>query len=809
MQHNNVTIFRNIRDTSTPFFRDLNSILERIKEGKSKDLIKQIRSEKNKEVRQELKKSLPAICFSGTFNKRSDDSLIEHSGFICLDFDGYKTKKDMTSEKERLSKDKYVYSVFVSPSGNGLKAIVKIPKEPENHKNYFISLERYFNSDYFDKTSKNISRVCYESYDPLVHVNENSNTWTKIEEQEYKVVDKYSSRPTIPVTNEKKIVDILMKWWTKKYGIVDGERNNNVYILAAAFNDYGVTKSLTEYIMSQFQSSDFTMNEIQTTINSAYSQTQNHGSKYYEDEDKVNQVRVKLKRGVSKKEIRLQLVESGIEDAIAVSTIRSIEEEDTDKRFWTKSDKGVITLIHYLFRQFLEDNGFWKYSPEGTKSFIFVKVTNYKIDHTTEEEIKDFVLGHLEKLDDMSIYNYFADKTRYFKEEFLSLLGTVNVYFIEDDKNTAYLYYNNCAVKVTKNSKTTIDYLDLGGYVWKDQVIDRDFEMCESYECDYKTFVSNVAGSDKKTIKSMESTIGYMLHAYKNLSYCPAVILNDEIISDNPEGGTGKGLFINAISKMKKLVVIDGKGFNFEKSFAYQLVSADTQILCFDDVKKHFDFERLFSVVTEGLTLEKKNKDAIKIPFHKSPKVAITTNYAIKGKGNSFERRKWELEFKQFYTKEFTPLVEFQKLLFSDWNEDEWCAFDNYMIENLMYYLNHGLVKSEFKNLSIRKLSAATSHEFIEFCGLILGSNPNELLRMNEKIYTKDLFTEFISENQDYAPRAKRSISNIAFNKWLVDYGEFRKDVVNIETDRDLNGKFIIYSTKKTNPKEKEDEFEF
>jgi len=51
MQENQVTIFRNIKDTSTPFFRDLNSILERIKEGKSKELIKQIRSEKNKEVK--------------------------------------------------------------------------------------------------------------------------------------------------------------------------------------------------------------------------------------------------------------------------------------------------------------------------------------------------------------------------------------------------------------------------------------------------------------------------------------------------------------------------------------------------------------------------------------------------------------------------------------------------------------------------------------------------------------------------------------------------------------------------------------
>ena len=173
MELEQVTIFRNIKDTSTPFYRDIFSLLNRIKEGKSKDLIKQIRLEKDKEKRQELKKSLPAICFSGTFNKRNDDSLIKHSGIICLDFDGYKTKKDMISAKERLTKNKYVFSVFISPSGNGLKVLIKIPDDALNHKNYFLSLGKHFNSDYFDKTSKNVSRVCYESYDPLVYINKN------------------------------------------------------------------------------------------------------------------------------------------------------------------------------------------------------------------------------------------------------------------------------------------------------------------------------------------------------------------------------------------------------------------------------------------------------------------------------------------------------------------------------------------------------------------------------------------------------------------------------------------------------------
>ena len=64
----NITIFRSIKDTSTPFYRNVEEILERIKNGASKDLVKSIRLEGNKTERQELKKHLPAICFSGKLN---------------------------------------------------------------------------------------------------------------------------------------------------------------------------------------------------------------------------------------------------------------------------------------------------------------------------------------------------------------------------------------------------------------------------------------------------------------------------------------------------------------------------------------------------------------------------------------------------------------------------------------------------------------------------------------------------------------------------------------------------------------------
>ena len=783
-----VTIFRNIRETDTPFHRSVKCVLDRIKDGSSKDLVFRIRKETDKANRNELKKELPAVCFSGLFNKRSDASIQEHSGFICLDFDGYGTKKEMKAERDRLSKDRYVYSVFTSPSGNGLKALVRIPQDTDNHTNYFNALEKHFNSEHFDTTCKNISRVCYESYDPLIFINEDSELWAGVVERDYVEVDVKREVPTIPITDDNKVVDILVKWWTKKYGMVDGERNANVYKLAMAFNDFGINKSLASHVLRQFEQSDFKAVEIDRTLDSAYSNTANHGTKYYEDSDRINHIKGQLKRGVSKKEVRSQL-KGTVESDVVEAVLDRVEKENEEQSFWSKSEKGVIKIVPLDFKTFLEDNGFYKYAPEGSKNYVFVKVTNNLIDHTSEKEIKDFILGYLLDLEDKSVYNFFADAVRYFREEFLTLLSTIDVYFMEDTAKTAYLYYRNCAVRITPDGVDTIDYIDLGGYVWKDHIIDRTFDDRETTDSDFRAFIGNICANDDSRRLTMESTIGYMMHGYKNLSYCPAVILNDEVISDNPEGGTGKGLFMNALSQMKKLVVIDGKAFAFERSFPYQLVSADTQLLCFDDVKKNFDFERLFSVVTEGLTLEKKNKDAIKIPFERSPKIGITTNYAIKGAGNSFARRKWELELHQYYNKSRTPLMEFKKHFFADWDEDDWAAFDRYMVSCLSGYLNTGLVESQFINLGIRQLSAETSHDFIEWCGFV-GGESNKTLEPYIKLYKKDVYIDFIQEYPDYAPNAKQSISRTKFYKWLVAYCLFEYGIAP-EEGRDREGRWL------------------
>lgn len=788
-----VTVFSHVKNTDQPFYRDVTYVLERIRSGASKNLIKEIRECDTQQEQYELKLKLPAICFSGKFNKRNDDSLVEHSGLICLDFDKYKKRTDMYDDREIFCKSKYVYSVFVSPSGNGLKVLVKIPSDASKHKNYFNALGKFFNNSHFDTTSKNVSRVCYESYDPTIYINENSAVWEEVLEEDYSEVRE--GVPTIPITDENKVAEILIKWWTKNFPMNEGNRNNSAFTLAMAFNEFGVPKSFASSVLSQYAEEGFTLKEIYQTIDNAYDRNKDKfRTKFYEDRERIDLVRDGIRRGDSKKELLLQVESFGLIGADAEDIISKIEEEEKPELFWSENPKsGQIKIIPIMFKNFLEDNGFFKYYPSGSTQHIFVRVVNNLISNSSEDEIKDFVLDYLLKSNNISVYNFFAEKTKFFGEDFLTLLSPVDVLFIKDTATDAYIYYKNCAVKVTKDSVEVIDYIDLAGYVWKDHVIDRMYLDCEYTGCDFEKFMYNICAKDDDRFKSLKSTTGYLLHQYKDLSKSMAVILNDELISDNPEGGTGKGLYMKAISKIKKVVTINGKQFSFSQSFPYQLVSADTQILCFDDVKKGFDFESLFSDITEGITLEKKNKDAIKIPYENSPKIAITTNYAIKGKGNSFSRRKWELEFHNHYREDFTPFQEFGRMFFSDWDDDEWCQFDMFMIKCLQFYMENGMVRSKFVNLKIRQLSAETCHEFVEYCGLINDNNPSNLFTrfMNmEKIYKTDLFDDFVGDYSDFAPRSKRAVSRIEFNRWLVAYANFKEGIAP-EEGRDTRGRWF------------------
>jgi hypothetical protein len=87
-----------------------------------------------------VKEKLPVITPSGTCNNRK---LKNHIGLVQLDFDGV---SDPTGLRESLFADEHVLLAFVSPSGNGVKALASI--NPLKHEEATRKAQEHFRKAY-------------------------------------------------------------------------------------------------------------------------------------------------------------------------------------------------------------------------------------------------------------------------------------------------------------------------------------------------------------------------------------------------------------------------------------------------------------------------------------------------------------------------------------------------------------------------------------------------------------------------------------------------------------------------------------
>lgn len=465
-------------------------------------------------------------------------------------------------------------------------------------------------------------------------------------------------------------------------------------------------------------------------------------------------------------------------------------ENDKYETFWNIVEDGkgekakkkiVFSLEKYL--NWIQDQGFFK-KDNGGGNFILVRIVDNVVSEVYKHTMSYFILTYLRSLPfefdgifRSSIINWYGNNYRKMvSEAVFDLLETRNIDFYRDNMATAKVFFENTVVCIDKDGIKMVPYSKFDGVIWQDQIIKRKVKLSEFEELgDFERFLANIFGSDKKNLTSVMTAIGYLLHNYKPTSYAPAIVLNDKVISDNPDGGTGKGIFAKAIGHFKNGVMLDGKSFDFNKSFVFQRVEHFTDLIVFDDVKQDFNFEKLFSVITEGITVEKKNKGEFFIPFEHSPKILITTNYALKGQGNSIERRKLDFELEQYYTKEYTPYDEFNKMFFSEWTEGEWSMFDNFMLKCIQRYLKSGLLMPMNENLAEKRLMANTNEGFVDFM--------DNYGKSGKIVLKNSLLIDFITATN------LRSITSNRLTKWIKEYCDFHK--IPVKDGRNSEGRTI------------------
>jgi hypothetical protein len=199
-------------------------------------------------------------------------------------------------------------------------------------------------------------------------------------------------------------------------------------------------------------------------------------------------------------------------------------------------------------------------------------------------------------------------------------------------------------------------------------------------------------------------------------------------------------------------------------------------------VRKDFDFEKLFSVVTDDMSIEYKNKHPFQLQFEKSPKILVSTNFTIKGNGDSYRDRMFEIEFSDHYNADWKPIDEFGHLFFDEWNDEEWNLFDNFMVECLQLYLDEGLIIYKQINRDEKKLLMETSSDFLDFMGVSFVIS----LEYNKE----DLFYEF-KKHLGYESDIfeKCPVKKNTFTKYLRTYASYKK--LNYK-ERNSNGKQFV-----------------
>jgi hypothetical protein len=129
-------------------------------------------------AKEEAKKGLPGVTWAGQFRSRKGDLLTEFTGMVVLDFDHL---EDPAASKRALRDVSFIS--FVSPSGDGLKAILMFPGlQPEHYGaawRYGAGLaEQALASAEIDgkadRSGKDISRLCFLSYDPALLRNDDA-----------------------------------------------------------------------------------------------------------------------------------------------------------------------------------------------------------------------------------------------------------------------------------------------------------------------------------------------------------------------------------------------------------------------------------------------------------------------------------------------------------------------------------------------------------------------------------------------------------------------------------------------------------
>ena len=329
------------------------------------------------------------------------------------------------------------------------------------------------------------------------------------------------------------------------------------------------------------------------------------------------------------------------------------------------------------------------------------------------------------------------------------LINTCRVYWKEEIKNLKPSEYND----YLKENKFIINKETLT----EDQIYEQELHFINKVFC-----------------------FGYMLHRYKDptKAWC-LYIMDNEVVDDNESHGrTGKSLFSSLALRLfmnSKYIGARKKGL-LEGDFLYDGITEQTDYVLFDDADKRFQFKELFTDITGDLNVNPKNQNSYLIPYHLSPKFCISTNYAPFGLDSSSTSRLLYMSFGNWYHgkiedfEERSPMHDFDKRFFTDWDDEQWNLFLNFAMQCLQFYLStNEKIGAPEGNIRKRNLQTEIGVTFLDWADEFFKDE-----NINQAVCRREML-----DNLKNSHSSMRQISPTSFKHKLKQYCELRGYIFN------------------------------
>lgn len=301
MNNRKITLVSRINQPSNVCDFEINEVLSMIKNGvccnqELKDLTAFIQSQSDHNVQNNLKlNNLPVALFNGTFSYKNSAGLKEYSNFTAIDFDRFNNEQEFNEIGSRLCATSCVYSVFRTPSGRGLKAIIMHDNyNPEYHEELYLQLLAKFNTPATDTSVGDVARGNYLCYDPNLWVNYNCVSYHFVHNPQFvnnrviasrtcATLDKATLRRALSLLkplgkkSDESVINILNAKWKKcPERWKEGNRANSIFNSASELCHAGVDidKSIG-YLIDSYKPTGMNEKEIEYQAVRGYENNRN------------------------------------------------------------------------------------------------------------------------------------------------------------------------------------------------------------------------------------------------------------------------------------------------------------------------------------------------------------------------------------------------------------------------------------------------------------------------------------------------------------------------------------------------------